>query len=396
MSQSTAPPRALIRLLSLAAFGSAASLRVTDAQLPALAANFGVSLASAAQVITVFSVAYGLLQLAYGPIGDRYGKWQVITLATFGSALTSIACALTTGLHGLLVARLAAGATCAALIPLSMAWVGDAVPYEQRQGVLARFLLGQILGLAAGQWLGGVAGDWQLWRAPFVVLAACFAGAGIALWRSREQALRAAPFTPRSGHPFTEARYVLQQPWARVVLAVVFAEGVMLFGLIAFLATHLHLVHGLSLSAAGAIVTLYALGGLVFALFARRFVRRLGESGLAWSGGALITLGLLAAALSPVWWTAPAACFATGLGFYMLHNTLQTNATQMAPHARGVAVSLFASCFFLGQTAGVALTAVLVERFGSTAVMAVGSFGISALAFAFARLRAAHSAGVAG
>jgi len=143
-----APERALITLLSLAAFGSAVSMRVADAQLPALAAGFGVSLAAAAQVITLFAVAYGLLQLVMGPLGDRYGKWRVIAWATLASAATALACALAPDFDSLLLARLAAGATCAALIPLAMAWIGDAVPYERRQGVLARFLLGQILGMA--------------------------------------------------------------------------------------------------------------------------------------------------------------------------------------------------------------------------------------------------------
>ncbi|MFN9210899.1 MAG: hypothetical protein ACK6DI_08350, partial [Betaproteobacteria bacterium] len=63
--------RRLIVLLSVGAFGSAASLRVTDAQLPALAQTFDIGLAGAAQAITVFSVAYGLMQLLYGPLGDR-------------------------------------------------------------------------------------------------------------------------------------------------------------------------------------------------------------------------------------------------------------------------------------------------------------------------------------
>jgi predicted MFS family arabinose efflux permease len=71
----------------------------------------------------------------------------------------------------------------------------------------------------------------------------------------------------------------------------------------------------------------------------------------------------------------------------MLHNTLQTNATQMAPEARGAAVSLFACCFFVGQTVGVALTAVLVERYGSTLVLAAGSLAVGALAAVFAQVR---------
>ena len=52
-----------IVLLSLAAFASAASMRVTDAMLPRLASQFHVGLAQAASVITVFAVAYGLMRM---------------------------------------------------------------------------------------------------------------------------------------------------------------------------------------------------------------------------------------------------------------------------------------------------------------------------------------------
>jgi predicted MFS family arabinose efflux permease len=382
--------RRLIVLLSAGAFGSAASMRVVDAQLPALAATFGVGLAAAAQVITVFSVAYGLLQLAYGPLGDRHGKWRVISGAVLASSVTALACAAAPGFGTLLVARVAAGATCAAIIPLAMAWIGDAVPYERRQPVLARFLLGQIAGMALGQWLGGFAADYFSWRVPFVLLALCFLVAGTLLWRSRDAAHAAAGHAPRSGRLLQEATYVLRQPWARVVLSLVFLEGMLLFGPMAFLATHLHLHTGVSLAAAGAIVTTYALGGLVFALASRRLVPRLGESGLARGGGVLLLAGLVLAAWSPTWWTAPLACLSAGLGFYMFHNTLQTNATQMAPQARGIAVSLFASGFFLGQTAGVAIASLGVAQFGTGPVVAAGGVAVLAIAFAFASLRARH------
>ena len=56
------------------------------------------------------------------------------------------------GYQMLLAGRLLAGATAGAIIPLSMAWLGDVVPYEERQPVLARFLAGQILGLSTGSW----------------------------------------------------------------------------------------------------------------------------------------------------------------------------------------------------------------------------------------------------
>ena len=382
--------RGLIALLSAGAFGSAASLRVADAQLPALATAFGVTLGSAAQVITVFSVAYGLMQLVFGALADRYGKWRVVSLAVLASSGSTAACALAPDYPALLWARLAAGATCAAVIPMAMAWIGDAVPYERRQAVLARFLTGQILGLAAGQWLGGLAADYGLWRAPFALLAVCFLAAGVLLWRSRAAAIAAAPPQPRSGHPVREAAGVLRGRWSRVVLAVVFLEGTVLFGPMAFMATHLHLAFGMSLARAGAIVMLFAAGGLLFVMGSATLVRRLGEAGLARGGGTLMALALAAVALSPVWWTAPLATVVLGAGFYMLHTTLQTNATQMAPQARGAAVSLFAAGLFLGQTAGVFVASLLVERTGTAAVLAAGGAGLLVLGVLFARLRRSH------
>lgn len=387
--------RRLIFLLAVGAFGSAATMRVTDAQLPELARVFDVSLASAAQVITVFSVAYGIAQLAYGPVADRFGKWRVIALAMAGTGISSALCAAANGYGMLLAARTLAGATCAALIPLAMAWIGDAVPYERRQPVLARFLTGQILGMACGQWLGGVAADLHAWRAPFVVLAVWFAGAALVLWRARASAEAYAPTRPRSGRLLVEAAYVLRRPWARVVMAFVMLESLVLFGPFAFLATHVHLTYGVSLTRAGSIATFYAVGGLLFALASGRLVRRLGETGLARTGGVLMALGLGGVAVSPVWWTAPIACAAAGLGFYMLHNTLQTNATQMAPEARGVAVSLFASLFFIGQTGGVALTSLVVERIGTAPVIAAAGLLLAVLGASFAARRARHAASAA-
>src|ERR1700736_1049706 len=70
-----APERSrAIMLLACAAFSSAAAFRVCDPQLPQLAEQFATSTGDAALVVTSFALAYGALQLIYGPFGDRYGK----------------------------------------------------------------------------------------------------------------------------------------------------------------------------------------------------------------------------------------------------------------------------------------------------------------------------------
>jgi predicted MFS family arabinose efflux permease len=76
---------------------------------------------------------------------------------------------------------------------------------------------------------------------------------------------------------------------------------------------------------------------------------------------------------------------AIGLGYYMLHNTLQTNATQMTPQARGTAVAIFSSALYLGQTLGVAINGIVFDHFGSLPVFAIAAAGLLGLGMWFAR-----------
>ncbi|HKX41521.1 MAG TPA: MFS transporter, partial [Burkholderiaceae bacterium] len=355
-------PTGAIACLSLAAFGSGVSLRVNDALLPRLSTEFSVSLSTAAHVISFFSIAYGLAQLLFGPLGDRFGKYRVIACASLACAAATLLCGLAWSFTTLLAARVLAGATAAAIIPLSMAWIGDVVAYDERQPVLARFLIGQIVGLAGGVWFGGFTADHLSWRAPYFVIAALLVAISATLFalnrrlppRARRMAA-AAGSGSALGRIADDFGHVLGHRWARVILVTVFLEGMLLYGPFAFFPAHLHRTFGVALWFAGSLVMLYGFGGLLFATTSGRLVPLLGEIGLARWGGVLLGLAILAVGLGPAWWWSVPGCLVAGLGFYMLHNTLQINATQMAPERRGAAVASFASSFFLGQSAGVTL-----------------------------------------
>lgn len=383
--------------LSLAALASGVSMRLTDALLPRLAAEFHVSLGQASLVITAFAVAYGLAQAVFGPLGDRFGKLRVITGACLASAAAALGCAAAPGYGALLAGRLLAGGTAAAVIPLAMAWIGDHVPYERRQPVLARFLIGQITGFSLGVWAGGYTAEHLPWRTPFVGVAILFVAVALVLAQARQR--MAVPEQPRTaalgataggalGAVLQQFRAVLAQPWARVVLAVVFCEGAVVYGPFAFIAAHLHQRFGLPLSTVGGMVMGFAGGGLLFALGAQVLVARLGEAWLVRAGAALMAAALLAIAFAPAWGWAVPACVVMGLGFYMMHNTLQTHATQMAPERRGTAVAAFACCFFLGQSIGVGAAGLVVDRLGTAPVMVAGALGLLVVAAVFVRARA--------
>ena len=79
MSASAVPTRSIM-LLSIAAFASAANIRVPDALLPQVSADFAVSVGTASVIVTGYTLAYGVMQAFYGPVGDRYGKYLVAAI----------------------------------------------------------------------------------------------------------------------------------------------------------------------------------------------------------------------------------------------------------------------------------------------------------------------------
>lgn len=361
----------VVFLLACAAFASSVALRLCDPILPALADEFGRTVGQAAVVITTTSIAYGVLQLVFGPLGDHFGKLKVVTLACLASTLGALACALSPSLELLALARGLNGATTAALIPLSLAWIGDNVSLEHRQATLARFMSGQIIGLVSGQAIAGFCADHFGWRWAFVLLAGIYLVVGLLLFAALrgQHAVSSAP----QAHLPGRYRQVLGNPHGRFILAMICLEAIATFGVMAFIPAFLHARFGISLFHSGVIVATVGLGGLGYTLFARRWVQTLGTARLARSGGALLGLAFLLLALGSAWGWAVLACGLLGLGFYQLHNTLQTLATQMAPAARGTALSLFAFCFFLGQAVGVSVGALVVDQFGAAWLFAASA-----------------------
>ena len=375
--------RSGLAALATVHFCSSAMMRVCDPMLPALAQAFGVTTGRAALTVSVYAVAYGLLQLLFGPLGDRYGKRRVIGCAALGCVVGNVLALFAMSLEMLVVARFLAGATAAGIIALVLAWVGDTVPYADRQPVLARFLMLSLGGMIAGQWVSGVLTEWLGWRAVFALLAVVFCAGGLAILLNRD--VRAEPVRPPSpnGH-LRDIRNVLSVPWARWMLLIVMVEGAFAFGGLAFLPTFLVREFGLGLSAAAAVVALYGVGGFFYAFTARRLLAVLGESGMVLVGGLALGIGWLALAVGHHWALSLPACLLAGVGFYMLHGTLQTHATQMVPALRGTAVSLFASTMFLGIAAGVAAASAVVDRVGTRPVFTACALALAMLGAVFA------------
>jgi YNFM family putative membrane transporter len=380
------PTRSII-LLAGAGFASQAMVRVTDSLLPQIAADFGTTVGEASIVVAAYAVSHGSIQLIIGPVGDRFGKYRTVAAMCALASLLVALCGIAQSLSALALARFASGAAAGWIIPLSMAYVGDVTPYERRQPILGRYLAGQISGQLFGQAAGGVLGDLLGWRQVFFVLAGMFAlaTAGLVFELVTNPRTRAAHRPGESPRGFI-ADYVavLSNPWARFVILAVFIEASVGWGAFAYVGADLHLRFALSFGAIGLIVGTFGVGGLLYAACVSLLVNRFGQAGLAIFGGLLLGLAYLMLAIARVWWVTPIAVPAIGLGFYALHNTLQTNATQMTPQARGTAVAIFSSAIYLGQTVGVAIAALVFDRFTAVPLFAATAVALPALAWWFA------------
>jgi predicted MFS family arabinose efflux permease len=160
------------------------------------------------------------------------------------------------------------------------------------------------------------------------------------------------------------------------LLLITIVHGALSFGTLAFIPSRLIGGFGFSVSTAGAIMVLYGVGGLAYSQMARRLVAALGERGLCMVGAGLFASAMLILAWASQPWLAVLACPIGGVGFYMLHGTLQTRATQIAPQARATAVSMFACLLFFGQSIGVWLMGKGVDQGAFALALSTAAIGV--------------------
>ena len=370
-------------LLSLAGFAIGANVRITDPLLPTFAVEFSTTVGAAATVAMLFAFAHGALQIVYGPLGDRVGKLPVIAIAAVASGIISIATALADSLAGLAALRLLSGLATAAIVPLTLALIGDTTTYAQRHVALARFTGAVLLGLMCGQVIGGLIAEFLGWRAVFYFIGAVFVVAGIGLLLSPELRAGRRGTAKSAGNGYADLFRLFQRPAVRHVLAAVCAQGSISFTTAAFVGAHLHDRFGFSLGAIGVMLGLFAAGGFVYSFIAAPTISRYGERGALTIGGVLFGGSFLAMALAGHWQIFAPALLLAGVGLMMVHNILQVQATQMAPEARGAALSLFAAMIFLGQTVGLAIAGPIYDHFGAIPIFLTAAFAFPIIAFGF-------------
>lgn len=370
--------------LAAAAFLVAADARLAAPLLPAIERSFDASTGAAGLVVSGYLGAYALCQLAYGPFGDRIGPLTLIrvSLALFAAGTTL--CALAPSLGGLVVLRVLTGMSAAAVIPMGLAHLGNSVPLEHRTRVIGGFMAVLLGGQALGAALGGLLAELVSWRAIFVLVGACAAASAVAL---RRDPAHAAP-DPQPAAGGTSVRATLALLWrAPVLFGSLAVEAFAVSGAFPFVGAALVAAYGLSYGATGALLALYAVGGLIGA--------RLRVDGVAArlrSGGTLLAGGFAALALTGGVAVSAAGILALGVGMTLAHSTLQSAATEVAPDRRAAALSLFSFVANAIGALGSLAVGLTIDALGPAAAFAGAAAALAAFAVAAPGLMARRPA----
>ena len=342
----------LTLVLGLCSFASTVSMRLVDPIVPLIANGFGLTLTAAAMLAPVFTLSYAFGQPFIGPVADSFGKVRVISISLAVLAVLQLACALALGFESLAVLRGLAGIAAGGVIPVAMAAIADRVGMAERQVALSRLLAAMVMGQVAGSFLSGFIGEYAGWRAAFV-LAGGFAGIGSLLafvCLKPRVILTRDPLDPAS----IVARYkgVFANPLAWRLCLLVLVEGMAVFAIFPFAAELLQSRGATGSVEAGTAIAIFGFGGLFYTLVAKQVVGKLGPSRMCMLGGVVVAAVLILLSLPLPRWTAPLLFGLQGLGFYLIHSTYQTQATELSTTARSSAVALFACGLFLGTALG--------------------------------------------
>jgi MFS transporter, YNFM family, putative membrane transport protein len=342
----------LLFVLGLCSFASTASMRLIDPIVPLIATEFQMSLIQVAMLSPVFTLCYAVGQPFIGPLADSLGKVRIISYSLVGLFIFQLAAVFSPDFISLAFLRGLSGVAAGGIIPVAMAAVADRVPMESRQVALSRVLAMMVLGQVAGSFMAGSIGDIAGWRISVLaptLLVGISALLIFILLKPRPNAVRQS-LDVKS----VLSRYgvVFQNPKSWRLCLLVWVECMSVFAVFPFMAELLQSRGATGATEAGTALAMFGFGGLLYTTFARALVGKLGPARMAILGGLTLASVLILLSLPLPRWTAPIFFGFHGFGFFLIHSSYQTEATELSPTARSSSMAIFASALFLGTATG--------------------------------------------
>ena len=359
----------IVILLGFLGFIVMADNWVVSPILPAISQNIGVAVERAGLLIAAYMIPFGIFQIIFGPLADRFGKKQIITFSIVFFTMATGLCAVGFGLTDLAVYRALTGIFAASVMPISLALIGDIFPVQERQGAIGTFMGISFLGQGLSMITGGAIAYFLNWRGVFAVYALLSLIPMILIIKN----YKGLPDTKHADSRFF-APYLklIGNAHSLFTYLLVLLEGMFIIGSFSYLGAYIARTHHFNYLVIGVIMTAFGLMTVVGGRLSGRLSQKLGPR-------KILTIGLFLAVAADMLvyyfgqhiWGIVIGIGTLGLGFIFTHSTLLTRATEFAMKARGAAMSLVAFCFMGGGGIGTAIGGKIALIYGLPMVFQV-------------------------
>lgn len=319
-----------------------------------LAPVLGEDLASGGAAVamgTVYSLAYGLGFLIFGPLSDRYGRKAVLVPGMAALAVATAALSLASSMAVVGVLRAVQGLLASSFAAVALAYVGEGLPRRWRStgvgAVATAFLVAGIVGQVYAQVVAQALG----WRWVFGLAAPAFALCAVGMRRILiELPLERSP--ARLAQRYRELVALAREPRLSLVYTaactVLLSFVAMYASLGPLLETRFGLDHGEVL-----LVRLAGLPGMVLSPLAGWLVGRFGATRVTVTGFVVAATGLIVQAImaATLWGLVlGSAVFVAGIAAVV--PAMITLIGSRAGPARGGALGLSGLALFIGASLG--------------------------------------------
>ncbi len=339
----------------------------TDLYLPALPAitqGFGASMPQAQLTLTALLLAFGVSQLVWGPLSDRYGRRPILLWGLAAFALASMGSVFASSMEQLLIWRSVQGAAMGASVMCARAIVRDVYAPAEGARMMSKGLTGLGMFACLSAPVGGLLSDWVGWRATLSALAVFGAVAlVIVAWRFKETLRNPNVNALNPGELWRTWANIVRHPtyWTYTLLA-----ATSYCGLFTFLATSSFVfinVLGESKTSYGLLMLTMSLTYITGTVVCRRLIPRFGlRKTVALAGFFTLAGGTLIGVLG---WLGVQNTWAIMVPYYLfilahgVHQPCgQSGAVSPFPHAAGAAsalsgFSMMVAAFLMGSWLGV-------------------------------------------
>jgi len=362
--------------LFLAGVSTFALLYSTQALLPLISGDFGVTASEASWTVAASTGGLALFVIPMSALSERYGRRTVMTASLAVAVTVALLVPFASSLTALVVLRAVQGAALAGVPASATAYLAEEVRPTALITAIGLFVAGNSVGGMSGRVITGwVAQEWG-WRVALGALGLVAVGCAVAF-----RLLLPAPthFTRGSLRPRVLARTVrhhLANPLLRRLYAIGALFMTVFGGVYTVIGYRLtEAPFSLPQGVVGSIFLVY-LVGTVSASAAGRLVGRLGRRGALYLGGGTTAAGLLLSLADSLPLVLLGLVLITA-GFFAGHAVASSAVSKTASHGRAQAAALYQSAYYVGSSVGSTAGAVAFHAGGWAGTVGVGLLAVA-------------------